>query len=279
MNPKPDATLILAGHGSTKNADSKKPVFAHAEAIRQRGLFGEVREAFWKERPYFREALAQMQSDLIYIVPLFISRGYFTETVLPREFGLTGPRTEKENTLINYCEPVGTHPFMTQVLLHRARTVALPHPPDPKTTALFIVGHGTNLNENSSAIVHEQARIIHSMGIYAECHAAFMEEEPFIEKWPAQTNQPNVIVVPFFISDGLHSHEGIPALLGIASQAHAHGFSNPTTLRERTIWYARAIGTEPKIVDLILAQIDRFDAMHGPLERSMHTMHADSLKI
>lgn len=265
MNPKQKAALVLAGHGSTVNGESSEPVFRHAEEIRRRNLFHEVHEAFWKEEPHFRDVLRQVEAERVYIVPVFISQGYFTETILPREFGLSGVKTEKEGKTIAYCKPVGVHPLMTEALLHRSQTVVEPSPPDPKSTALLIVGHGTSLNENSSVIVYEQARKIQSMGVYAECQAAFMEEEPRIEKWQELTSQPNVIVVPFFISDGLHSYEDIPKLLGISSDVRAHGFSNPTLFKERKIWYARAIGTEPKIVDLILAQIEDFDASHGIL--------------
>ena len=42
-----------------------------------------------------------------------------------------------------------------------------------------------------------------------------MEEAPLISDWARLTTTPNVVVVPFFISDGLHSYQDIPVLLGI----------------------------------------------------------------
>ena len=50
-----------------------------------------------------------------------------------------------------------------------------------------------------------------------------MEEEPLIAKWDEFATQPNVVVVPFFIADGLHSYEDIPVLLGIASGVARRG--------------------------------------------------------
>ena len=41
-----------------------------------------------------------------------------------------------------------------------------------------------------------------------------MEQAPFVKDWRTLTDCPDVIVVPFFISDGLHSYEDIPVLLG-----------------------------------------------------------------
>jgi sirohydrochlorin cobaltochelatase len=76
--------------------------------------------------------------------------------------------------------------------------------------------------------------------------------------------------VPFFISDGLHSYEDIPVLLGISGEslgaASVNGKEvfkrNPYQLRGRTLYYASAIGTEPLFADLILEQVAAFDARH-----------------
>ena len=45
--------------------------------------------------------------------------------------------------------------------------------------------------------------------------STYMEEPPLIADWATLTDTPNVVVVPFFISDGLHSYQDIPVLLGI----------------------------------------------------------------
>ena len=85
----------------------------------------------------------------VYVVPNFISEGYFTQTVIPRELELSGPITERLNGQIwKYCQPVGNHQAMTELLLQRAREVA-PGVPE-REASLLIVGHGTDLNENSA---------------------------------------------------------------------------------------------------------------------------------
>ena len=89
-----DAALLLLGHGSTLNADSSAPTYQHAEEIRRRGVFAEVHVGFWKEEPNFRQALRQTSCRTVYVVPNFISSGYFTEQVIPRELGLAGPITQ-----------------------------------------------------------------------------------------------------------------------------------------------------------------------------------------
>lgn len=258
-----DAALIIAGHGSTLNPDSSAPTFLHADAIRARGIFAEVHVCFWKEEPNFNRVLDQVQAEKIYIVPNFISSGYFTQEVLPREFGLGGPVTRLGDRTIYYCEPVGLHPSMTQALLSRAAGVVHESGEsiaDPRRdTCLFICGHGTSLNDNSTKIIYDQVAQIRERGVYAECQACFMEQSPFVKDWRSLTTAANVIVVPFFIADGLHSYEDIPILLGVGKGP----VRNPHRESNRRLWYASAIGTEPRMADVILAQVQNFNEAVG----------------
>ena len=268
MLPKPHSALIIAGHGSTVNPDSSAPTFDHAAEIARRGVFGEVYCAFWKEEPSLRQVLHMTDADEIYVVPNFISEGYFTRTVIPRELELTGPVTRREGRTIKYCEPVGNHARMTELLMHRAAEIA----PGiaPENTSLFIVGHGTDLNDNSAVAAKREVERIAARGLYGEVLNAYMEEEPLISKWDESARYPNVVVVPFFIADGLHSYEDIPVLLGIAEESPGAASAtaknvfarNPYHLRGRSLYYASAIGTEPHFADVILEQVAAFDAAH-----------------
>jgi sirohydrochlorin cobaltochelatase len=269
MMSKPESALIVVGHGSTVNPDSSAPTFEHAETLIRRKIFGEVHCAFWKEEPSLRQVVHMVDRDELYVVPNFISEGYFTRVVIPRELELTGPLTAQRGRLIKYCQPVGNHPRMTELLLHRASTIAPGAP--PRQTSLVIVGHGTALNDNSAVAAKREVERIRARNVYAEVFNAYMEEEPLVANWAQFASQPNVVIVPFFISDGLHSYEDIPVLLGIAAASRGAASerggemfrANPYRLRGRTLYYASAIGTEPLIADLILDQVAAFDALHG----------------
>ena len=82
-----DAALVLVGHGSTLNADSAAPTYQHADELRRRNLFAQVVECFWKQEPGISGVLRGVFAQRVFIVPLFISEGYFTEEVIPRELG------------------------------------------------------------------------------------------------------------------------------------------------------------------------------------------------
>lgn len=223
-----------------------------------------------------REVFESVESSVIYVVPNFISEGYFCQQVLPRELRLEGPVTHREGVTIYYCDPVGIHPNMTKLLLQRADEVAPGVPREE--TSLIIVGHGTNLNDNSTKAIQDQVSLIKGGGYgFAEVVDAYMEEAPLVSDWPAMTTTPNVVVVPFFIADGLHSFQDIPVLLGMEKEP-GKAFSemevfrqNPIHLHERNLYFSNAIGTEPLMAEVILDQVHDFDTKHGIAEASRGT--------
>lgn len=268
--PKPNSALLIVGHGSTENPDSSTPYFEHVDEIRRRGLFAEVHCCFWKEEPSMREAFYLIDAKEIYVVPDFISEGYFTQDVIPRELQLSGPTTAIRGKTFHYCLPVGVHSSMTGLILRRAREVA--PDVDPATATLIITGHGTQLNQNSTKAIRDQVdKIIASDAGYAAVLDAYMEEPPFIAEWDQLSQTPNVIIVPFFISDGLHSYQDIPVLIGIENEIGAAASQreifrhNPHPVRGKTLYYTSAIGTERLMADVILDQVHDFDQNHKAL--------------
>jgi sirohydrochlorin cobaltochelatase len=271
MFPKSDSALLIVGHGSTVNPDSSAPTLAHAAEIRRRRVFADVECAFWKEEPSLRDALFLFDPESIrevYVVPNFISEGYFTQTVIPRELELKRRLTKRSSGQIwKYCEPVGNHPMMTDLLLRRARQVAPGI--EPGGTSLLIVAHGTDLNENSALAAKREAEKIHALRRYADVLNVYMEEPPLVSDWKKLTKTPNVVVVPFFISDGLHSYEDIPVLLGITQErstttsrtARGEVFrGNPYEIDGRALFYAPSIGTDSGFADIIIEQAANFDS-------------------
>lgn len=268
MVPHSEAALVIVGHGSTLNPDSSAPTHQHAETIRRQGVFSEVACAFWKEEASMREVFYQVNRPLVYVVPNFISEGYFCQEVLPRELRLEGPVTNRNGVTYAYCDPVGIHPSMTKLLLARADEVA---PGVPRSeTCLIIVGHGTSLNENSRKAIEDQVRLIKEGGHgFAEVLDAYMEEPPLVANWHELSQAPNVVVVPFFIADGLHSYQDIPVLLGMESEPTAAASQNeifrhnPHLLHGRNLYYSSAIGTEAHMAEVILDQVKDFDLKHA----------------
>ncbi len=268
-----DAALILVGHGSTKNTASSAPVCQHAAELRRRGIFAEVRECFWKVEPRVQGALAWVAARRVFVVPLFMGEGFFTGEAIPQALGLrvdapadAARRQVFNGQLVHYCQPVGTHPAMTGVVLARARGVVeqfpFPRAPRPEETTLFLAAHGTTRNENSRKTAERQAGILRERDLYADVHAVFLLEKPAVAECYTLAGTRNLVVVPFFISDGLHASEDLPVLLGaperVVRERLARGqpaWRNPTERRGKLVWYTGSVGTEPALAEVILERV------------------------
>jgi sirohydrochlorin cobaltochelatase len=237
--------LVIVGHGSHLNEDSGLPVYEHAQRIRETGGFDEVVECFWKEEPAMRHVLDTVESEEVYVVPAFISEGYFTQQVIPRELGLSGQVTRKGEKTVFYAGPLGTFEGMPDVILERVEDLMRGREAEGRT-ALVLLGHGTDLNKNSGGVIYLNANRIRERGIYDLVEVGFLDQEPEIGGVVEGIEAENVILIPVFIAEGWHTRETIPEDLGLTGEV--------TTRDEKTIFYGAPVGTHPSMANLIAAR-------------------------
>ena len=262
--------LVVLAHGSHLNPDSARPALDHTDRVRATGAFDEVRAAFWKEQPDLREILRTLESEEVYVVPLFMAEGYFTEQVIPRELRLRGwegwdsDGTDAEPVTLEaadtgqtvyYCGPVGTHDAMTDVIEERAETVT-GEPDVGEGFGLAVVGHGTERNPHSAASTEYHVARIRERDRFDEVRALFMDEPPEVDDLTDHFEVENVVLVPLFVADGYHTREDIPRDVGIADEDgdETAGYDVPATVDGHRIWYAGAVGTEPLVADVLIEE-------------------------
>lgn len=230
--------LVLVGHGSHLNGNSSAPVHRHAAALRARGLFDDVHVAFWKEEPSLARVFDEITAEDVTVVPVFISAGYFTREVIPREMRLDGPLTRRDGQVIRYTEPIGAHPSLARVVLQRAAEAGAT-PGD----ALAVLGHGTPRNPGSERNIYRQTENVRALGVHAEVTTTFLDQEPNMRDVFSMVRAECVVMVPLFIADGWHVGETIPedmALDGVETRRDG-----------RRLRYAAAVGTHDAVVDVI----------------------------
>jgi sirohydrochlorin cobaltochelatase len=237
--------LVIVGHGSHLNEDSSLPVYEHAERIRRSGEFDEVVECFWKEEPSMGHVLDTVESEEVYVVPAFISEGYFTQQVVPRELGLEGPLTKKGRKTVRYAGPLGTFEGMPDVILERVGDLMRCKELSGRT-ALVLLGHGTDLNKNSGGVIYLNAERIRKRGIYDLVEVGFLDQEPEIGAVVERIAARNIILIPVFIAEGWHTRETIPEDLGLTGEV--------TVRKDRIIYYGAPVGTHPSMANLIAAR-------------------------
>jgi sirohydrochlorin cobaltochelatase len=256
--PRHMKALVIVGHGSHLNEDSSLPIYEHAQRIRATGEFDEVVECFWKEEPSMRHVLDMVESDEVYVVPAFISEGYFTQQVIPRELGLEGPVTRKGSRAVRYAGPLGTFEGMADVILERVGDLMRDRETSGRT-ALVLLGHGTDLNKNSGGVIYLNAGRIRERGLYDLVEVGFLDQEPEIGAVVEEVEAENVILIPVFIAEGWHTRETIPEDLGLTGEVTVRG--------DNAIFYGAPVGTHPSMANLIAARA-RETAREEPLARS-----------
>ena len=259
----PDTALIIVAHGASENTDSALPALRHAARIRGAGVFGVVDCGFWKQPPHitdvFSKALCLGHITRIVVQPFFLAEGYFSQNVIPQALGITLPRCFLNGKNILYADVPGTSPRLAEVLVRRAKKMAAVSSLDPAKAALILVGHGTDRHHNTGATLYRQVENVRQLRLFAECHPAFMEMEPLVSKWAEITCRENVVVVPFFVANGLHAYEDIPVLLGITPKVDTAKprwqIYNPAGhfINGRRLWYCPSIGYEPEMTRVLLA--------------------------
>jgi sirohydrochlorin cobaltochelatase len=231
-------TLVLVGHGSHLNPHSSAPIWAHARTLRATGRYAEVRVGLWKEEPSLSRCLDGCESPDVTVVPVFISAGFFTNEVIPREMRLDGRVTSRDGRRIRYTDPAGSHPALAKVIVERADEAGA-RPGD----AVAVLGHGTPRNPKSELNVFEQAARVRFEGLFAEVTTVFLDQEPNMRDVLSLTRAKTVVVVPLFIADGWHVGQTIPEGLAL---------DGPETRRDgRRLRYAGAVGTHSSVAGVI----------------------------
>jgi sirohydrochlorin cobaltochelatase len=235
-----DTALILAGHGSTKNADSSRFTRETAHRIREREIFSEVRSAFWKEQPSYADALQGLKAKKAVVVPWFLANGYFTTKILKREFA------EIAGLECRVTEPIGSRPEILGHFQKRAERLLAAKNWKPNQVSLLIASHGTPLHAGSRGAAVSLAEQLAKDG-YRKARAVFLEEEPKIADWRVLVQEGPVVVLPHFLAGGLHGSEDVPELLGISGSGEGWYRSEKDELG-----YGEPLGRPEEVEEMII---------------------------
>ncbi len=243
MRAKPDTAVLLAAHGSSDEPRSFASVDAHADRLRQLGVFGSVHVGFLRQSPPLRSALDAIDESQIVVVPMLMSAGYFAAGVFPRALGLDGPQFGQMQAVgghrVAYTPPLGTHRGMVDVVAACADDAC--RDCDAATTTLMVIGHGSTRHQQSTDSVHMVTAGLRRRTPYAAVVAAFVDDSPSIAEVLSGVASPHLVVVPYFVADGPHVTRDIPTALERA----------PNHL---TVHRCRAAGTHPG-VDLLIRDL------------------------
>lgn len=250
-----DTTLVLAAHGSTRKSSSSRTAYLHAERIRKRNIFAEVREAFLKQDPVLEDVLADVCAlkvrPKIRLVPFMASKGHITDQVLAAKIA--------GDSRAVITESVGTHPLILQTIQARLSAFLEAGGINADGVTVLVVGHGAKKNRSGANQLGTLAAALSKAACPTAAEAVFLEQEPLLDDWRNVTDAETVIVLPFFMSGGLHGARDIPELLGLDPDGHglaglekSEKPAGPFELCGRKVYLFRPLGYEPVMTEIII---------------------------
>lgn len=204
----------------------------HADLIRARHLYSDVRVCSLYGTPELGGVLDDVTSQEIFVVPWLMCAG-FTMDRLKEMIGIhpAAPR-------VVLAEPIGAEPAIADLAANIAADACRSRNWRVEQTGLLLIGHGSGRNAVSAQTTRGHAARMAATGRFAAVATAFLDEPPSPAEALAGLDTPNSVAVGLFAEHSLHSEDDVPRLLGTGRDVH----------------YTGPIGTAPDLVDIIVAQ-------------------------
>ncbi|PSQ60207.1 MAG: cobalamin biosynthesis protein CbiX [Halobacteriales archaeon SW_9_67_25] len=217
-------TLLLVGRA----APGAREVYGtHAERLRERGAAGSVRVATYEHDPQ-RElcgTLSELPAGRTYVVPMCLAHTHETTDALPAAF----PSVPGD---VQYCEPIGRSPSVTDAILDRAGAEV---PAGPETS-LVLVGFGNTTGSYHRQVTEYHAARARERSDYGGVVPCYLTQNPAVECVRYNVPTESAVAVPLFVAPSAATEERIPEKL---------------ELDRGGIAYADALGTHPRVTDAI----------------------------
>jgi sirohydrochlorin cobaltochelatase len=226
------AALVLCAHGIRGGVGAAAE---HAERIARRNLLAEVRACALKGAPGLTETVAAIRAPELVFAPLLMAEAYTLDAMQRRLRPAANPSTR-----LILCQPVGSHPRLSDALTARALALVAGKAWRLADTALLIVGHGTERHPDSGGTALHHAGRIAAQGMFADVAVGFLDEPPRVPEALKSLRAQRCVAIGLFVDAGEHGEEDVPALLAPAGDRAA---------------YAGPIGPDPLVTDLILEQV------------------------
>jgi sirohydrochlorin cobaltochelatase len=240
--------LILVGHGSVRCPGPGQQLERHALSLARRGLFAEVRTATLHGVCPPDEALRSVESERVYVMPMFMCNGQYSRDRVPEAFGLSGTAARPNGRTVHLCPPIGLDPGLAALIARRATERLAGRGISAGDASLLLIGHGSPTESASRQATEAQALRIRRTGAFGRVDTAYLEEPPALAEVLGTLSGP-VAAVALLATQGPHAREDIGRLIaddGIADIA-----------------YIGAIGGDEAISEVIVESLGRYcDPLH-----------------
>ncbi len=229
--------LLLIGHGSVRFPEAARAIHLQAEALRQTRRFARVPVGLLNGAPSVAQALAEIGSTPIRVVPYFMEDGYFTRVAVPR--ALAGRQ-------VKMCPPIGVHDAMAGLIERQALAACAATGFSSRDAAVLVVGHGSSSAPGRTLALHRHASRVAATELFRRVESACLEEAPFVADALSGLRAHPVIVIGFFAGEGGHVRDDVPAL--IEAERSARGEAG------LSVRFHGSVTGDPAMTEIILDQ-------------------------
>lgn len=153
----------------------------------------------------FEAALADLPEDAV-IYPLFMAKGWFVTSALPKRFG---------DRPLAVLDPLGVDTALPDLAAASLKDEIAGLGWTPEQTRLVLAAHGSGRSRNPSQVAHRFAAELEQRLPLAGLHVGFVEETPSITDAASGTGE-TALCLPFFACQGGHALEDVPEALEAA---------------------------------------------------------------
>ncbi|RRJ33698.1 CbiX/SirB N-terminal domain-containing protein [Halocatena pleomorpha] len=221
-------TLLLIGR---ETAHAQEMLETHADRLARRGVVEEVDAVTYEREPVreLRSRLRSIPGDRVYVMPVCVAHTFETVRGLPAALSFV-------SGTVQYCEPVGWNPAITDVIVQRA-TDQIQAGPD---VSLVLVGFGSSSKPYHRQMAEYHATRLREGTAYGDVHACYLVQDPAIECARYAISNDRAVAVPLFLTHCEATERRIPEQL------------EPTGIE-----YTDPLGTHPLVTDAIHAELEK----------------------
>lgn len=117
------AAVLVAAHGSTRRANSRRSTAALAAALAESGAYGEVAAAFLEEPPFLSDWPGLVNRRDVVVLPYFLSGGHHEEEDVPDQLA-SAAATDRRLWI---TPTIGRHPAIPDIIVRRALAALADH--------------------------------------------------------------------------------------------------------------------------------------------------------
>ncbi len=201
---------IIVAHGQPSDPEPAEASLAKfAAEVNAHAADVSVHSATLANPGVLEEVMDSLPDDTV-IYPLFMAKGWFVTSALPKRIG---------DRNLRILDPLGTDPMLPDLVSDALKSALKEKKWSAAASDLIIAAHGSGRSRNPSAVAKDFAEQLLQRMTFRSIRVGFVEEPPSISD-AANGASEQSLCLPFFACRGGHVLEDVPEEL---EKAHFRG--------------------------------------------------------